>query len=54
MANIRIDLKDITGKYSKHLDWNDAENHEVEEAMSNLKNWSEKMMKLRKEIPPFN
>ena len=34
MGDIRIDLEDITGKYSKYLDWNDAENHEVEEAMS--------------------
>ena len=47
---MKLDLQDISSEYGQHFDWDDAENHEVEMAMANVKPWEEKMMKLRKEL----
>ena len=50
ISNIKLDLEDITTEYGQYLDWEIAENHEIEDAMSSLKKWKEKMMKVRKEL----
>ena len=41
MATIKLDLEDITTNYSRY---------KVEEPVSNLKSWSDVMMRLRKEL----
>ena len=50
ISNIKLDLEDITSEYGQYLDWEIAENHEVEVAMLSLKKWKDKMMKVRKEL----
>ena len=46
---INQDLEYLNAEYTKHLDWSEAEDAEVEKAMKNLSKWKETLHKIRKD-----
>ena len=49
-SRLMIDLSEIIKEYSLYVDLEEAEDHEVEAAMGNLKEWHNDVTKIKKEI----
>ena len=44
-----LELRDLTAQYSATPDWEMADDHEVETAMTDIKTWESKLKKIKKE-----
>ena len=50
ISSIKQDLQELNREFTGNLDWAEAEDHEVQEAMKSLKPWKEKLSKTKKSL----